>query len=274
MWKEILPALGVVSSVGLLAGILLAVVSRFFYVEEDETAKRLRDCLPGINCGACGFKGCRDYSKALAQGTATPNLCIPGGTATAEELGRILGVEATAPKDLIAFVACNGTKEATGKKAEYRGVNTCRGAAMLYGGPNTCVYGCIGLGDCANACPSGAICMVDGLAHVEASRCMGCGLCERTCPKQVIHMVPHEGGTVVRCANRDRGAEARKTCANACIGCKKCEKACPRGAITVKDQLARVDYERCDGCGACVSLCPTGALRQLRFPKHVAVFEE
>ena len=61
-------------------------------------------------------------------------------------------------------------------------------------------------------------------------------------------MLPQETKTVVMCSNTDRGAQARKVCDNACIGCKKCEKACPEQAITVVDNLARIDYAKCTGC--------------------------
>ena len=64
---DILVAFAVVSSVALLLGVLLAVISRFFGVEEDETVKKLRACLPGINCGACGFKGCDDYGSGESE---------------------------------------------------------------------------------------------------------------------------------------------------------------------------------------------------------------
>ena len=268
MWNDILFAFLVVGAVGLLAGVLLALVSHFFHVEEDEKAKRLRECLPGINCGACGYRGCDDYAAAMSEGKAAPNLCIPGANATASKLSEILGVEAPKPKDIVAFVACNGNCEATEKKGDYRGVNTCRGASMLYGGPNSCAYGCLGLGDCAHACPSHAICMMDGIAHVDTTKCMGCGLCSRTCPKHVITMVPQESGAVVMCGNRDKGADARRACKNACIGCKKCEKACPHGAIAVENNLAVIDYEKCTGCGACASVCPTGCLKAVHFPNR------
>ena len=54
---EILIAFLVVGVIGLLAGLLIAVMSRFFGVEEDQTVKAVRACLPGVNCGACGYKG-------------------------------------------------------------------------------------------------------------------------------------------------------------------------------------------------------------------------
>ena len=187
---EIIIAFAVVAAVGLIAGVLLALISRFFGVEEDSRRKELRSCLPGVNCGACGYKGCDDYAEALAQGTAKPNLCIPGAEETAAAIGELLGVEVEAPKDVVAFVHCNASCEATQTKAAYVGISSCRAASALYGGPSACGAGCLGLGDCAAACPSGAICVKDDVAHVDTSRCIGCGMCVVTCPKHVISMVP------------------------------------------------------------------------------------
>ena len=59
---HILIAFAVVVSIGLLMGLLLALVSRFFGMEEDPKRKQIRECLPGANCGACGFAGCDGYS--------------------------------------------------------------------------------------------------------------------------------------------------------------------------------------------------------------------
>ena len=263
---DILIAFLVVGVIGLAAGLLIAVMSRFFGVEEDQTVKALRECLPGVNCGACGYKGCDDYAAALAEGTAKPNLCVPGAESTAEALGAVLGVEVEPPKDVVAFVHCNGNCEATTKKAEYDGVSSCKAAAMLYGGPDACRFGCMGLGDCAVACPAGAICLKDGIAHVDTSRCLGCGLCETICPKKLISMVPQETEAVVMCNNKDKGADARKACKNACIGCMKCVKTCPSEAITVTNNLAKIDYDKCTGCGLCAANCPTGCLKTVFFP--------
>ena len=78
-------------------------------------------------------------------------------------------------------------------------------------------------------------------------------------------MIPQETVSVVMCSNKQKGAEARKSCKNACIACKKCEKACPYGAITVTDNLAVIDYEKCTFCGACTDVCPTGCLKKTHF---------
>ena len=68
------------------------------------------------------------------------------------------------------------------------------------------------------------------------------------------------------CSNTDKGADARKACKNACIGCMKCKKVCPHDAITVTNNLAKIDYDKCEGCGECAKVCPTGCMKQVVFP--------
>ena len=266
MINDILIAFGVVAGTALVLGVLLALISRFFAVKEDEKIKAVRACLPGVNCGACGYKGCDDYAAAVASGSAKPNLCVPGAETTARELGEVLGIEVETPEDVVAFVHCNGNCEATTKKADYTGISSCKAAAMIYGGPDACRFGCIGLGDCAAACPAGAICLKDGIAHIDTEKCLGCGLCQTICPKRIISMVPQETKDIVMCSNTDPGAAARKACKNACIGCKKCEKVCPNGAVVVENNLARVDHSKCVGCGLCAEACPTGCMKRVIFP--------
>lgn len=263
---DILIAFGVVAAIALIAGVLLALISHFFAVEENQKVKAVRACLPGVNCGACGYKGCDDYAAAVAEGAAKPNLCVPGAEATARELGELLGIQIEAPADVVAFVHCNGNCNATAKIAVYDGISTCKAASMLYGGPDACRFGCLGLGDCAHACPANAICLKDGIAHVDTSCCLGCGLCRTVCPKHIISMVPQETEAVVMCSNTDKGADARRACRNACIGCKKCERVCPQNAITVVNNLAKIDYDKCTGCGTCSEACPTGCMRRVQFP--------
>lgn len=261
--NEILIALLVVAAVGLIAGVLLTVASHFLRVEEDERAVMLRACLPGANCGACGYAGCDEYANALVGGGVKTNLCIPGAVATAEKLAEILDICAEDVAEQVAVVHCNGTCEATSKKAIYDGMNSCRAASLLYGGPDACSYGCLGCGDCAAVCPVEAICMKDGIARIDRRTCIGCGLCVKTCPKGIISLVPAVSKTAVLCSNKDKGAVARKVCTNACIGCKKCEKNCPENAITVVNNLAVIDYAKCTGCGVCIEGCPTGCLKNL-----------
>lgn len=253
---EILIAIGVLLAISLLCATILIVALRFMKVEEDDTVKRIRECLPGVNCGACGYTGCDGYAKALAEGTAKTNLCVPGADAVAADIAAILGVAAEDVKEMYAFVHCNGTCDATEKKAELSGVETCRAASLLWGGAGNCVYACIGLGDCAAKCPVNAINVKNGVAKVDNSLCIGCGMCEDVCPNHVITLVPQTYKVAVRCSNKDKGAEAMKVCKNSCIACRKCEKTCPSGAITVIDNLAVIDYDKCILCGKCAEVCP------------------
>lgn len=261
--NSILIAVLVVTVLGLLAGVLLTLASHFLRVKENETVKQLRECLPGVNCGACGYTGCDDYARALSEGNVKPNLCIPGADGVAANIAEILGVSAEDVIEQVAVVHCNGTCDATDKNAVYDGVQSCRAASMLYGGPNKCNYGCLGCGDCAEVCPVGAICLKDGIARVDRRVCIGCGLCVKECPKGIISLIPDIKNTVVLCGNKDKGAVARKACSNACIGCKKCEMGCPEKAITVVDNLAVIDYNKCSNCGICVEGCPTHCLKKV-----------
>ena len=259
---EVLIAFAVVAGVGLFVGALLALLSHFFGLAEDKRIKDLRSMLPGVNCGACGYRGCDDYAAALVEGTAASDRCVPGGADTVALLAEYLGTAAGEMQKNVAVVHCNGCYAPTAEANIYEGVKSCKAAAMLYGGPQACQYACLGFGDCAALCPVNAICMRDGIAHVDASRCIGCGLCVASCPKKVISMVAVKPLVQVLCSSRDKGAVARKKCTNACIGCKKCEKACPHGAISVRDNLAVVDAPKCTGCGLCSEACPTGCLGQ------------
>ena len=83
-----------------------------------------------------------------------------------------------------------------------------------------------------------------------------CGLCAKTCPNHIIHLINDTSRVVVKCSSHDKGAQVRKACTNGCIGCMKCQKTCPHGAITVKNNLAVIDYDKCTGCGECQAACP------------------
>lgn len=262
MLNAILTSALCVTSIGLICAVVLVIAAKFMSVKENETEKKIRECLPGANCGACGFTGCDGYAKALAEDPDTKtNLCIPGGAAVSKQISEVLGREAAATERKVACVVCCGDCENTGKKIDYSGIETCAAVKMLFGGDGMCTFGCLGRGDCARVCPESAICLDDGIARVDARKCIGCGICAKNCPNGIITMMPDRRREVVACSNTEKGAVARKKCKNACIGCGKCEKNCPEGAITVKDNLARIDYDKCSGCGKCGEVCPVGCIR-------------
>ena len=67
----IIIAVVVVSVIGLISGLGLAVASKVMAVPVDEKAEEIQAALPGANCGACGFSGCSGYAAALSEGKTT-----------------------------------------------------------------------------------------------------------------------------------------------------------------------------------------------------------
>ena len=142
----------------------------------------------------------------------------------------------------------------------YSGLEDCRAASLLQGGPKACEYGCLRLGSCVTACPFDAIHMKDGLPVVDTDTCVACGQCVEACPRSLIDIQPFGAKVHVFCRSQDKGGVTRKTCNVGCIGCKKCEKACEFDAIHVENFVAKIDYEKCTSCGNCVEACPTNAV--------------
>ncbi len=258
VWKAALALTGL----GMLFGALLAVAFRFFRVEVDPRVEELLEALPGSNCGACGLPGCEAAAEALAAGEAPPDICKAGGPDTTAAVARILGVEAETGVRRVAHIRCRGGESLSPSLAFYQGVNSCRGAMLAAGGGKSCPYGCLGLQDCADACPVNAISFgEEGVREVVIDRCTGCGICEEVCPRGLIEMVPAARRVLVRCNSRYTGKKAVSLCKVACTGCRRCEKVCPRDAIRVRDGVAYIDFERCDDCGECAAVCPTDSIQ-------------
>ena len=262
----ILTPILLLAGVAAICAIVLTLASIFFSVKENETAVAIRDCLPGANCGACGYSGCDGYAKALAKNEAdATNLCIPGGDSTARNIATILGVEASEVIEKVAYVSCNGTCDAVERKYSYHGYKSCIAANLSYSGDKICTFACLGYGDCAKVCPQNAISVADGIARVDHANCIGCGICVRTCPNDIIKLINDTSRVVIKCSNHDKGALTRKYCTNGCIGCMKCQKTCPHGAIKVENNLAVIDYSLCTGCGECAKVCPVHCIREGNF---------
>ena len=85
---------------------------------------------------------------------------------------------------------------------------------------------------CVEACPKGAISIVDKRSVVDKSKCIECGKCAQACPYNAIILQK-----------------------------RPCVLSCKANAIKVDaDKKAKIDNDKCVGCGACVYQCPFGAI--------------
>ncbi len=252
----------IVAAIACLLGIVIVIIFKLFAVPTDERFEELLERLPGVNCGGCGYSGCAGYAEALAKGQDTDcTKCAPGGKDTVKELSAYLGMEAPAYVPKVARLACQGSCSHTSKRYEYTGSMSCASATNLFAGPNSCVYGCLGFGDCVATCEFGAMEIKDGIVHINPDRCTACGCCVKACPKSLLSLMPKYTSLYrVACSNTDAGGRVRKVCDIGCIGCRKCQKACNYSAITMKESLAVIDAEKCVHCGACIGECPTHAI--------------
>ena len=240
-------------------GAALGFFKEKFKIERDPKITQVRDALPGVNCGGCGYPGCDGYAEAVAKGDTPINKCAPGGKNVADALSALMGVNASS-EDTVAVLLCQGTKTVAPLKGEYVGVQTCRAAKLSAGGTKLCPHGCLGFGDCTVVCQFDALHMGDdGLPHVDYAKCTGCGMCIKECPQQILCSVPRARlGSVVLCSNR---AEVKstviKSCKVGCIKCEACVRACPEQCITMVNGIPVTDYTKCTSCGICVQKCPT-----------------
>ena len=255
--SAILTPVLIVVIIGAIAGLVLSIAAKVFYVEVDETQVKIREVLPGANCGACGCAGCDEYASKLAKGEAEPNLCPVGGAAVAAQIGEILGVEVGAMEAKKAVIRCRGHLNTTDFIMDYTGPKSCAVAKMYYGGRTSCNFACLGYGDCVAACPYDAISIKNDLAHIDHSLCVGCGACAKVCPQDIMEIIPAAQQTWVTCRSKENALGTRKVCTTGCLGCKKCERTCEFGAITVTDNRAHIDPEKCTNCGKCAEACPT-----------------
>ena len=61
--------------------------------------------------------------------------------------------------------------------------------------------------------------------------------------------------------SKEKGKDVKSVCEVGCIGCKLCMRVCESNAITVENNLAKVDYEKCIHCMKCIEKCPTKIIK-------------
>ena len=262
---EIVIAIAILGGLGLVFGLILAAASKVFYVETDPRLDKLNECLPGANCGGCGYAGCGGYAEAVLNGEAEIGKCASGGNECAQAMAAIMGVKAEVMIRKVALVRCSGyhSIDASGKelgakrKGEYEGFKDCMAASKVGGnGPIACKFGCLGFGNCVKACKYDAISVVDGVAKVDSEKCVGCMSCAAVCPRNLIVPVEYDKHVLIACNSHAKGAVTVRGCSQGCIGCSICVKVCPLDAISIDKNLAVIDYSKCDSCGLCATVCP------------------
>lgn len=259
IWLTIL----LMGGIGILAAAVLYYVARKFYVHEDERIGEIEAVLPGANCGACGYKGCHDFACACAVATTLEGVNCPGaGSDGMSRIADIIGLRVSGTITKRAVVACAVTCSLRPDVRRYDGVRRCAIEASFCEGESDCPYGCLGCGDCVEACPYDAL-YIDadtGLPVVRLDKCVGCGKCSMACPRGVMQLAALPEGTdsvvFVACKNKDKGAQAMKECQVSCIGCGKCKKVCQSEAVGLTGPLAFIDSDKCTRCGACIEACP------------------
>ncbi len=253
----------VLAGLGIVFGVALALIAARFVVKVDPRVEKVREVLPGANCGACSFAGCMGYAEAVVGNPdVAPNMCAPGKTAVAEKIAEITGKKAEKVEPRIARVFCQGGTSLSQRKFDYVGVRDCTAAVLAAGGDKSCEFGCLGYGTCMRACPFGAITMsADNLPIIDPEKCTACGKCVVACPKQVIELAQMSKAVVISCHSRDKGVDTKKKCQVGCIGCGICVRTCPFEAIKLENNLARINHDKCTVCGLCVKKCPTTAIK-------------
>lgn len=264
-----------VVTIGLAGGSLIVLALMFTYilcwaneafrVEIDPRIEAICEVLPGANCGGCSCVGCGEYAEAIVNKGVPVNCCAPGGAGVAEAIGRVMGVEVAAAVPNRPVVHCGAAVDQRLGRGEYLGEQSCAAATNM-AGVQGCQYGCLGMGDCVQACNYDAISIQGGLATVDYERCVGCGACVRACPRGIVAMVPFKSAQmyVMACSNQENGPAVKGVCQAGCIGCKACTKKSE--LCSMNGNLAAIDYEDYDPAQlaemeAAAEKCPNGVIR-------------
>lgn len=247
---------------------VLSFADRKLRVEEDPRVDQINKLLPGVNCGACGCLSCRDFAEHIVNEGADPGKCRVINKEIRKKLYDLTGDEGGDNCPRIPLVRCAAENADKTLEAEYRGVKTCEAAKLVFGGGMKCEYGCMGFGDCVDACPFEALAMVDGLPRLAQEKCTGCAKCEEACPRDIIDMRDKKNAELfyVACSSRDNTLRTRQACAVGCVACGICEKLSPRGLFKVEDNLSVEDLEKQGDREECAGLavkCPTKVIKEI-----------
>jgi Na+-translocating ferredoxin:NAD+ oxidoreductase RNF subunit RnfB len=252
----------ILGGLGLAFGVVISLALKKLYVWEDPRIDGVAGLLPGANCGACGFAGCRAFAEAAVHGRVAPAGCTVMNEDARADVASYLGVDAGSAEKRVARLLCAGGTDVAPRKANYLGIESCAAAVAVGGGGKGCAWGCVGHGDCAVACDFDAIHMnaVD-LPVVDIDKCTACGDCVDACPLDLFTIMPFDHKLIVQCRNLLEGEAATEVCAVACNACGRCVQDAAAGLIEIRRGLALIDYQRIGQAEiAATGRCPTGAI--------------
>jgi RnfABCDGE-type electron transport complex B subunit len=250
------------AGLGLVLASMLVFANRRLYVYENPKIDEVEELLPHANCGACGTAGCRAFAEKLVEGELQPGACTVNSVEMNQVIADFLGVDLGSGEKLVARLACAGGNNVALRHGDYQGVDSCRAAALVGGGGKGCTWGCLGLGDCEEVCDFDAIVMNrQELPVVDADLCTACGDCVDICPRDLFSLQPASHHLWVACKNLEKGEAAEAECAVACNACGRCALDAPENLISIKNNLAVVDYSKNSlASQVAIERCPTGAI--------------
>jgi ferredoxin len=94
---------------------------------------------------------------------------------------------------------------------------------------------------------------------VDEAKCTACGDCVEVCPKELFSLRDASHRIHVACRSLEAGDDQLAECEVACTACGRCAADAP-GLISIRDQLAVVDYDRYRDRREAIERCPTGAI--------------
>ena len=165
MLNTVLTAVGIITGIALIAGLLLGFADRQLPANSESLVDAINELLPQTQCAQCGYPGCKPYAAAIIDSKEAINLCPPGGQETVDKLATLLG------RETLPLLEENTTpmKQSVAVIEESL---------------------CIGCTHCRDACPVDAIVGAHQMMHsIIASECTGCELCLAPCPVDCITMV-------------------------------------------------------------------------------------
>lgn len=271
-----LTAISFVAGLTITLAVLLSIANQKLKVYEDPRIDDVEELLPGANCGACGLPGCRVFAEKVVKGEITPSQCPVGGPQSAGFIANYLGVEMGQLEKKVARLLCAGGRDVAIQVAEYEGFSSCRAAATIVGGFKGCSYGCLGLGDCVEACTFDAISLAsNSLPVVDSELCTSCGDCVDICPKGLYEIAPVASHLVVQCKSVLEGDGVLGVCEVGCNGCGICAADAPVGLITMENNLPVINPEKLELQTDIATLrCPTGAIQWVEEQQFEHLFDK